>query len=157
LRQLIIFGAAGPCANSFGCYENVGRSSLEGLSLSGSTTLADVRLGGSLSWHDPRNRDTGKVLVRRARQLATLTADTRAAGWLLGAELQAAGHRWDNAANTQRMGGYGLLHLSAERALMPGLALQLRVDNVADKAWETARTYPNAGRTLQLNLRWSGA
>ena len=155
VRQLIVFGAAGPCVSTYGCYENVGRANYEGLTLAGRHTLGGVHLHGTLSWHDPRNLDNDKVLVRRARQLATFGARTVVAdGWMVGAEMQAQGARWDNAANTQRMAGYTLVNLSLERALAPGLVVQARVDNAGDKVYEVARTYATPGRSTSVSLRW---
>jgi vitamin B12 transporter len=155
VKDLIAFGSAGPCASTFGCYENVGRVRYEGLTLAGHTRVAGVALHGSADWHDPRNLVTDKLLQRRARVLGTLGVDGQWQGWGLGLELQGAGGRYENTANTQRMGGYGLVNLRAERALVPGLALQARVDNLADKAYEVARTYATAGRTVTLGLRWA--
>lgn len=156
VRDLIAFGGAGPCLSPFGCYENVGRAQYDGLTLAGRHTVAGVQLHGSLSWHDPRNLDIDKVLVRRARRLATFGAETTLAdGWLAGVELQAQGARWDNTANTQRMGGYALVNLSLERQLAPGLVLQGRLDNAGDKVYEVARTYATPGRSAQLSLRWT--
>ena len=154
VSQLILFGAAGPCASSFGCYENAGRVRYEGLTLAGRSSLGGVTLRGSLDWHDPRNLDTDKLLARRARTLATLGADTRWAGWGMGLELQAAGQRFDDAANRRAMGGYAVINLHAERMLTASLALTLRVDNLADKDYQLARTYPTGGRSAHLGLRW---
>ena len=155
LRQLIAFGAAGPCASAFGCYENIGRAQYEGLTLAGRTTLGAWLFQGSVDWHDPRNLDTDQVLVRRARQLANLGVQTTWAGWLLGLELQAAGARFDNTANTQRMGGYALVNLSVAKPLGAGLVLEGRIDNAGDKAYEVARTFASAGRAAQVTLRWT--
>ncbi len=155
MTQLISFGAAGPCASTFGCYVNVGRAELKGLSLAGRTTLAGVELHGSLDWHDPRNLASGKTLPRRARRLASFGVQTRMAGWQLGSEVQAAAQRFDNAANTQRLGGYALVNLTASRALRPGLVLEARLDNLGDKKYELARSYVTPGRSGQLTLRWT--
>jgi vitamin B12 transporter len=155
LRQLIAFGAAGPCASTFGCYENIGRAQYEGLTLAGRTTLGAWSLNASVDWHDPRNLDTGLVLVRRARQLANLGVQTTWGGWLLGLDVQAAGARFDNTANTQRMGGYALVNLSVAKPLGAGLVLEGRIDNAGDKAYEVARTYANARRAAQVTLRWT--
>lgn len=154
VRQLILFGAGGPCVSAFGCYENAGRVLYEGLTLAGRGNWAGLALHGSLDWHDPRNLDTDKLLARRARTLASFGADTRWAGWGLGVEVQAAGRRFDDAANRQVMGGYAVFNLHAERALTPSLALTLRINNLADKAYQLARTYPMDGRSAQLGLRW---
>lgn len=155
ISNLINFGPPGPCVDSFGCYVNVGRAQLEGVTLAGRTELGPVALRGSMDWHDPRNADTDKVLARRAKKLATFGAETQLAGWALGSEVQAAGARFDNAANTQRLGGYALVNLFASKTLMPGLTLEARIDNLADKDYELARTYATAGRNGQLTLRWT--
>ena len=91
----------------------------------------------------------------RTARLATFGAEASLAGWTLGVEAQAAGARFDDAANTGRLGGYGLVNLVAGRMLMPGLSLEGRVDNLGDKAYELARTYTTPGRNAQLTLRWT--
>lgn len=153
--NLIDFGDPGPCLDAFGCYVNVGSAQLKGATLAGHTTLAGVTLRGSLDWHDPRNRVAGTLLPRRAKKLANLGAETQLGGWTVGAEVQAVGARFDNAANTQPLGGYGLVNLFVGKVLMPGLTFAARIDNVGDKAYELARTYATAGRNGQLSLRWA--
>lgn len=155
VTNLINFGAPGPCLDAFGCYVNVGSAQLEGLTLSGRAQLQGLALNGSVSWHDPRNLQTQTTLQRRARQLGLFGVETVAAGWTLGAEVQAAGPRYEDAANTQRLAGYGLLNLMASTKLAPGLSLQGRIDNAGDKAYELARSYATAGRSAQLSLLWT--
>ncbi|MEF7615537.1 TonB-dependent receptor [Aquincola sp. MAHUQ-54] len=155
VRNLIVFGAAGACQSTFGCYESVGRAEYEGLTLAAQHRAAGLALRGSLDWHDPRNTDTDKILARRARVLATFGVDGQWAGWGWGAEVQAAGKRYDDAANTRRLGGYGLVNLRAEHRLARGLSLEARIDNVADKDYELARDYATAGRVFQVGLRWT--
>lgn len=155
VSNLVLFGAAGSCASTFGCYENVGRAELEGITLAGRTRLAGIALRGSLGWHDPRNSDTGLVLQRRARRLLTFGAETVLAGWMVGAEVQAAGMRYEDASNTQRLGGYGLVNLYASKVLTKGLSLEARIDNLGDKQYELARFYATMGRYGQLTLRWT--
>jgi len=155
ISNLIAFGPPGPCADGFGCYVNIGRARLEGLTLAGHTQLGAVTLRGSFDLHDPVNVDSGKLLARRARQFGTLAAETTWAGWTLVAELQGSGERFENATNTQRLGGYGLVNLFVSRPLLPGLTLEARLDNAADKAYELARTYATGGRSGQLALRWA--
>lgn len=155
VRQMIGFGAAGPCLDTFGCYENVGRARMTGLTLAGKTAVGDWRLRGSLDWHNPRNLDNDLVLARRARRFASFGADTTLAAWTVGAEWLVSGARFDDPSNSRRLGGYGLLNLLASRVLVPGLSLEARVDNLADKDYEMVRTYATGGRELQLSLRWT--
>ncbi|NKE66318.1 TonB-dependent receptor [Ramlibacter sp. RBP-2] len=155
VNDLLVFGPAGPCVSILGCYQNVGRARMQGLTLAGRTTIASLTLRGSLDWHDPRNLQTGKQLARRARRLATFGADTMWADWSLGVEARAAGPRFENAANTQRLAGYALVNLVASRPLRPGLLIEGRIDNVGDKQYELARSYATAGRAVQLTMRWA--
>ena len=155
VTNLINFGPPGPCVDAFGCYVNVGRAQLNGVTLAARTLLGGITLRGSIDWHDPRNADTDKLLPRRAQQLATLGAQTQWSGWTFAADMQAAGARWDNPANTQRLGGYALFNLFAGKQLMPGLVLEGRIDNVGDKDYELATGYAMPGRNGQLTLRWA--
>lgn len=160
VRDLISFGAAGACASTFGCYENTGRARYQGVTLSGGTQLGGVNLSGSLDWQDPQNLDTGKRLARRAQRTLKLAADTRvhtgSLAWTLGAEWQASSHRWDNAANTRRLGGYGVVNLHASTTIARQWQLLARIDNVGDKAYQLAHGYAMPGRAFYVGLRWTG-
>ena len=155
VRNLINFGAAGPCADAFGCYENGGHAVYEGVTFSGQHKLGSWNLGGSLDLQNPHSRETGKLLARRAKQLLKLNADTRLGMWTLGGEWQLSSHRWDNAANTNRLAGYGVLNLFASARLAADWQLLVRLDNVADRKYQLARGYAQAGRTVYTELRWT--
>lgn len=159
ISNLISFGAAGPCASPWGCYNNTGRAVLKGITLSGAYQLGRVNLHGSVDWQKPHNADTGKLLARRAEHLLKLGADTRlstgAVDWTLGAELQASGRRYDDVANTQVLGGYGVVNLYANAVIARDWQLLARVDNVGDKKYQLAKGYATPGRTFYVNLRWA--
>ncbi|HRO59082.1 MAG TPA: TonB-dependent receptor [Burkholderiaceae bacterium] len=87
--------------------------------------------------------------------MASFGAETQHAGWRYGAEVQAAGERFEDAGNTQRLGGYGVVNLFVATTLMRGVALEGRIDNIGDKDYELARTYATPGRYAQLTLRWT--
>ena len=159
VRNLINFGAAGPCADPFGCYENGGRAVYEGVTLSArhklNTALGNWRVGGSLDLQDPHSAQTGKQLARRAKQLLKVHADTQVGMWTLGGEWQLSSHRWDNAANTNRLSGYGVLNLFANARVAQDWQVLVRLDNVADRKYQLARGYAQAGRTVYTELRWT--
>ncbi|MCJ0762934.1 TonB-dependent receptor domain-containing protein [Variovorax terrae] len=155
VSDLISFVGAGTCQSSFGCYANTARAEYEGMTFSGGYQLAGVSLRASLDVQNPRDLDTGKQLARRSRQHATLGADTRVGNWLLGAEAQLSGKRYDNVANTTVLGGYSLINLSASTRLAKDWTLLARVDNLADKTYQLANTYATAGRTLYVGLKWA--
>lgn len=155
LSNLILFSGAGACASSFGCYANVARAQYEGLTLAASHYWAGVQWHGSIDLQNPRDLATGKQLARRAKRHATFGADTQIAGWTLGAEVQASGRRFDNAANTNVLGGYALVNLHASTRLARDYTLLARIDNLGDKAYELARTYATPGRTFYVGLKWA--
>ncbi|WP_342128732.1 TonB-dependent receptor domain-containing protein [Hydrogenophaga sp. OTU3427] len=150
---------SGPCANGMGeyagCYANVARARYSGVTLSAARRVAGVHLSASLDLQSPRDLDTGLQLVRRAKRHASLAADTRVGEWLLGAELKLSGARFNDTANTQRLGGYGLVNLHASTPLAPDWSLLLRIDNLGDKDYATVRGYATPGRTLYAGLKWA--
>lgn len=153
--HLIIFGAAGSCDSSYGCYQNVSRALLQGLSLAAQTQAGPVRLLATLDLQAPKDAATGLRLARRARQLATVRAETDLGGWQLGAGVQAQGSRFDDAANKVPLGAYALLNLDAAYKLTPELRLQLNLANVTDHAYQTAAGYASEPRTVLLGLRYT--
>lgn len=150
---------AGTCANGTGtyagCYGNTALAQYEGITFTASKHLGGVALSGSLDLQNPYDVTTGKQLARRAKQLATLAADTRISNWNVGAELQATGERFNNANNTQRLAGYALLNLHASTPLNREWSLLGRVDNLLDQKYETAQGYATAGQTFYVGLKWS--
>jgi len=160
VRNLINWvGGTGSCVGNSGpyggCYANVGRAVYEGLTLAGGTRVGMVNLRASVDFQDPRDQDSDKLLARRARRHASLSADTTVAGWTLGGEVQASGKRYDDAANTKVLGGYTLLNLSASRQLSRDFSLVARLNNLADKKYELARTYATEGRSVYVGVRWA--
>jgi vitamin B12 transporter len=156
VRNLINFvGTATGCASSFGCYTNVNRATLQGATLSASQRFGDVTLRASFDVQDPKDTATGNLLARRAKRHGVVGADWRVAGWTLGAEVQASSQRYDDAANTVKLGGYTLLNLSATTKITRDLNLVARVDNVGNKDYQFARLYANAGRTAYVGLKWT--
>lgn len=145
----------GACVSSWGCYASVARARYEGITLSGTYAVAGVNLRASADFQNPQDIDTGKELARRARRHLTLGADTMAAGWYLGAELQASGKRFDDVANTSELAGYAVVNLSASTQIARTVTLSARIDNLADRDYQLARTYATEGRTFYLGLKWA--
>lgn len=160
VRNLINYvSGAGACVNGVGdypgCYGNTGSAQYSGLTLAGATRLVGVALGASLDLQRPEDLLTGKQLARRPQRMATLTADTRLEAWTVGAEVQLVGARYNNAANTQRLAGYGLVNLYASTALASDWTLLGRMDNLGDKDYQTARGYATGGRKVYVGLKWA--
>ena len=156
ISNLIAFGAAGPCVSSFGCYANTAKATLQGVTFSGGTRWASTLWSASLDLQDPIDVNTGNRLARRAQRLLKLGAETSWQGWDWKADVLLSGDRFDNAANTTPLAGYGLLNLGVSRSITSQTELLVRLDNLGDKTYETAKGYTNPGSTLFVGLKWTG-
>jgi vitamin B12 transporter len=137
---------------------NIPRVEIDGWSLAGSHTTGNWRLHAHLELLDARNRtpgpNFGRKLQRRADEQLTLSVERALHGWWLGAHALLVSDRFENVANTTRLPGFGTLGLSAERALTDDWTLQVRLNNVEDKRYETAAGYNQPGRSLYATLNW---
>lgn len=120
-----------------------------------------------LSLIDPRDRDSGHTLARRARRTLSLDLDRQFDKLGLGASWQAISHSYDDEDNTHRLGGYALLGLRSSWALNREVSLSLKVDNLLDKTYARARysyddpgflnnqDYREEGRVWMLGVTWT--
>jgi vitamin B12 transporter len=136
---------------------NIQHARLRGAELRVDSTLFGWDVGGSASWLDSEDRATGNELARRARATARLELDRGFGKFRLGFTGVAEGDRYDNLANTRRLGGFATLDVRGEYAFADDWTLQARVANVFDKGYETAAFYHQPGREWSLTLRFSPA
>lgn len=135
--------------------QNLARARLRGAELRVDSTVLGWDLDASASWLDPKDRTTGNLLPRRAKQTARLALDRAFGRFRLGFTGIAEGDRYDNLANTRRLGGFGLLDIRGEYAFAADWTLQARLANVFDKHYETAAFYNQPGREWSLSLRFA--
>jgi vitamin B12 transporter len=133
---------------------NIARADMRGLTLSWQQTLGNYGLRASLDLQDPEDASTGKQLILRSRQHANLGVDYAAGGWNWAADWLLQGERYNDAANTVRLSGYGLLHLSAARELSRDWSLLARLENALDQDYERSSGYNTPGRNLFVSLRY---
>jgi vitamin B12 transporter len=146
---------AGTTAFPFGCASNVNKALLTGLSLGASTKLpGNFTARGSLDIQDPRDETTDKILARRARQHGTLALEYNAGAIKAGAETVFSGKRFDNAANTVRLSGYGLLNLYGSYDFARNWSVFGRWNNVFDKEYELAKNFATPGSNLFVGVRY---
>ena len=136
-------------------YMNVSRARLQGVTVEYGTVLNDWKLHAAYDWLDATDADSGMRLGRRARN--TFRADvTRNWGALeTGVEWVLASSRYDNNYESNRMGGYGLVNLTARYAFSKTLALEARVNNVFDKQYELVRGYGTPGINAFAGIRYT--
>ena len=155
VKDLIAYDA------SLGLPNNLDEARLRGAELRADATLWDWTLAGSASWLDAENRavgaNRGNDLPRRARETARLDLDRAFGAFRLGLTGVAEGKRWDDVANTRRLGGFATLDLRGEYRIADAWTLQAGVANVFDRRYETASYYNQPGRTWTVALRFDPA
>ncbi len=138
---------------------NVPRTRIDGLVASWEGRWLGLVAGASYEHLDPRNvtdgPNSGKQLPRRARQALRAQADWLFGDWSVGGTVSAFSERYEDAANTTRMGGFTTLDLRLDRRLDRDWVAGLRVNNLADKVYETAFGFNQPGRAFFATLRWA--
>lgn len=116
---------------------------------------------------NPRDRDTGHTLARRARRTLNLDLDRQFDTLGLGASWQVISSSYDDEKNRNRLGGYALLGLRSSWAVSREIRISLKVDNLLDRQYARARysynasdfsnnqDYREAGQTWMLGLTWT--
>lgn len=157
------FRSAAPlCATRpFGFYANLGSVRAEGFELELGARPADRLIArAAYAYVETANRtpgsaERGNLLARRPRHALTLSADWQVplADLTLGADLRLVGDSFDDAANTVRLDGYGIVTLRAALPVGDQVELFGRVENLFDAHYQTAAGYAQAGRGAFVGAR----
>ncbi len=134
---------------------NVGKARLTGWTLAYSGQVAGFDLRASADVQDPRDKATDKLLARRSSQHALLSIGRNYGAWDWSAELTGSGRRFNDTANTQRLGSYGLVNLQTSYRFAPEWSVFARANNVFDKKYEQALDYGTPGANLFVGLRYA--
>lgn len=140
--------------------ENIGKARIRGLTASYRGRAQAWQWNVVADFLDPRDEETDNVLRRRARQRLLAGVDYSVGAWTVGGQWTAVGARYEDSANDQRMGGYGLVDLFARYRFDKAWTLEAQVKNVGDKDYVLERGYQNTvfateGRTAFVGLRYT--
>jgi vitamin B12 transporter len=139
---------------------NVQTARINGFEASLQQELFGWQGNAALSIIDPRDRDSGHTLPRRAKRTLSLDIDRQFGDIGVGATWQAFSRTYDTLANTQELPGYGLLSLRGNWQATSEITLGLKVDNVLDKNYVrtmhwTGTEYMSEGRTALASVTWT--
>ena len=152
ISELIAFDAA------VGAPGNVSSARIRGAEAGASWLREHWQARVSASLLDPKHlgndANRGNVLPRRARQALRVDLDRQLGDTRLGLTLLAAGKRYDDLANTRRLGGYTTVDLRAEHRLGHGWRVLATLSNLFDKDYQTAAFFNQPGRSLFVSLRY---
>ena len=130
---------------------NIGRARNRGLELAYGGKVGNYDVSAGVTAQDPKDLDTGEQLQRRAKTLVKLGLTRDSGPWQWGGNLRAADKRPD-AGTT--LAGYAVLDLVASYKLSRETRVFGRVENVADRHYETVYGYRQAGRGVFVGLNW---
>ncbi|SDV11780.1 TonB-dependent receptor domain-containing protein [Pseudomonas mucidolens] len=156
IKDAIVFvGSDGP--------QNVASARINGFEAALKQELLGWQSSLGLAIIDPRDRDSGNTLTRRARRTLSLDLDRQFEQFAVGASWQAVSGSYVDVKNQQRLGGYGLLGLRGSWAVNPEIKLDLKLDNLLDKDYSqalyqhqgTQYGYREEGRALMLGVTWT--
>lgn len=143
----------------YGGPNNIDHAVITGLELAHRVRAGDLQLNSQLTFLSPKQDGgmyDGKLLPRRAKQMARIEADYPLSDRLrVGGTFMAISKRFDELANVTKLGGYGRLDLRTSFALTPSWRLDASVENVFDRAYESAAWYNEPGRNWLLTLRYA--
>ncbi|TFA87025.1 MULTISPECIES: TonB-dependent receptor [unclassified Pseudomonas] len=156
LEDAIIFGS-----NSRP--ENVASARINGFEAALKQELFGWQSNLGVAIIDPRDRDTGHTLARRARRTLSWDLDRQFDRLGLGASWQAVSSSYDDLNNQQPLGGYALLGLRSSWALNREIKLDFKVDNLLDKGYSRALYshdgsqygYREEGRAFLFGVTWT--
>ena len=155
IQDAIVFGSDGP--------QNVSSARINGFEAALKQELFGWQGSLGLALIDPRDRDSGRTLARRARRTVSLDLDRQFDQFGVGASWQAVSSSYDDAKNQQPLAGYGLLGLRATWTLNREVTLSMKLDNLLDKAYSRALYqyqgqqygYREEGRAVMVGVTWT--
>jgi len=119
--------------------------------------FGETGVKAAITTQNPRDTDTGQMLLRRAKIFANLALLQQFGIWKVGGEWQYSGKREDYDINTfarTTLASYSLVNLTANYDISKQLKLSLRADNLFDRDYMLAHGYNTLGRTLFVGLNY---
>jgi vitamin B12 transporter len=104
---------------------------------------------------NPKNRDTGEPLARRAKNSLSGSVYYEKGHYLLSTSLTASSKRKDSDFSSIYNPGYSLTSISLAYALTDKVKLTGKVENLFDKDYTLADGYNTADRSFFIELRYT--
>jgi vitamin B12 transporter len=138
--------------------QNVSKARIRGIEAEARTHFGHWSFGVGYTGLDPRNRDgdfnDGNFLPRRARQSGRVDVNYGNDDFSFGTTVNVAGSRYDDLANTTRLGSYTLVDFVGQVHFAADWSIEGRIANAFDEDYETASFYHQDGRTYFVTLRY---
>ena len=137
-----------------GTMVNIDKAKIKGIDAALNWRQAGFEFNLTGSWLKPEDDTTGKLLPRRAEKTLNIELAERKGAGRLGISWLIQSHRYDDAANKQRLSGYGILNLTADYYFNKNWFMRTRLENALDKEYETVRFYNTQRRFWFVSLHY---
>lgn len=136
---------------------NLGEARIDGAEMVYAGQYGGTEVRAALTLQNPRDNQTGQVLLRRAKSFSNIVMVRQFGTWRVGGEWQHSGTRSDVDINTfarTTLASYDVANLTVGYALDKQLQVSLRVDNLFGRDYMLAHGYNTPGRTLFVGLNY---
>ncbi len=135
---------------------NVDEARIEGVEVSYEYDAAPWQVRVEAIHQDPRNRETGEWLLRRARDSVTVSAQRAFGPVAVGLDVLAAGERKDFGwPKPVTLDSYVLANLTARWQLSRAVAVTGRIENLLDEQYELAYTFNTPDRGVYVSVSYA--
>lgn len=124
-------------------YVNVGKAKNTGAELTAQTHFLGLDVKAQWTVQNPKNKDTDKQLLRRAKSFGSLDVSKTYGQWYVGVDVQYTGKRKDYSDT--ELDSYTLVNVNARYDINKHVGLYARLENLFDKQYETAYGYNQMG------------
>jgi len=135
-------------------------SNVDNVEIQGIDFSLDWDINDQLAWYtaitytDAEDSSTGDTLTRSPKWTALTALTLSQNEFSLTGELDLRSDSVDGFGGSVRLAGYGLLNVRAEYQLSTDLKLNLALNNLFDKEYQTVNNYNNQGSQARLGLNY---
>lgn len=136
-------------------YSNLNKTSAEGFEVIADINPIDsLKLSANYTYTESKDSNTGLDLRRRPRHAFSVRGDYLwDNGLATGATVRYSGASYEDVANTNSLGAYVLVDLTARYPINDTFEFTARVENLFDENYETARGYGVYPRAAYIGVR----
>lgn len=135
--------------------QNIGKAQLDGLEAEFGTQILGWNSKLNMSLLSPKNRISNLRLPRRADQSLGFDLSRSFGDFDVGTHVIAQDYRYDNIANTTKVGGYVTVDLRTAYHLNNNWQLSVKLNNALDNKYQTVNTYNTAERNFFVSIHYN--
>lgn len=158
VTDLLNYVAGGP-PTWMGQYENIGKATLKGATLTFAQRLGNWNFRSGFDYLDAKDDVTGLALQRRVPRSANVELSHNQGPLQTGVQVLGYAGAYNDTANSEKLGGYALTNVFANYKLDGGWSVLGRVNNLFDRKYVVIRDFNGSdysvpGASLFVGVRY---